>query len=142
MIINLHGKAGANGEITFNLTPVYFGVNQCVTVNEVFILYSKKLSDVAGVLTSTLIDRSPVNLNQQLLFFYQENKCRSFYYSPTQKSKYKIQNSSLQSSVFNLQLYKADEKKEKISNVEIEKIYLQLEVFPNAGLQHVNKKSL
>ena len=141
MIINLYGKADSYGEITFNLTPVYFGANQCVTVNEVFILYSKKLSDVVGVLTSTLIDRSPVNLDQQLLFFYQENKCRSFYYTPTQKSKYKIQNSSLQSSVFNLHLYKADEKKEKITNVEIEKIYLQLEVSSNAGIQHVNKKS-
>ena len=142
MIINLVGEAGPGGEINFDLTPVYFGINQSVAVNELFVLYNKKVSDITGVLTSTLIDRSPVNMDQQLLFFYQERKSRCHFYTPTHKAKYKIQNSSLQSSVFNLQLYKADEKREKITNVAIEKVYLQLEITSNAGIQSVNKKPL
>ena len=140
MIINLLGEADASGEINFDLTPVFFGNQQKVAVNELFVLYSKKVSDVIGVLTSTLIDRSPLNLNQQLLLFYQEKKSRSIFYTPTHKAKYKIQNSSLQSSVFTLKLYKADEVNERITNLEIEKIYLQLEITTNAGIQYINKK--
>ena len=142
MIINLLGEAGTGGEINFDLTPIYFGNHQSVAVNELFVLYNKKVSDVICVLTSTLIDRSPVNLNQQLLLFYQEKKSRCYFYTPTHKAKYKIQNSSLQSSVFTLKLYKADEVNERITNIEIEKVYLQLEITTNAGIQHVNKKSI
>ena len=142
MIINLLGEADSSGEINFNLTPVYFGNHQTVAVNEIFVLFNKKVSDVICVLTSTLIDRSPVNLNQQLLLFYQEKKSRCNFFTPTHKAKYKIQNSSLQSSVFTLKLYKADEINERITNLEIEKIYLQLEITTNAGIQYINKKSI
>ena len=121
MIIHLNGTV-KNNEIIFEDCPVYFDNNQCVHVNELYIKWEKPCKNVVGYIESTLIDRSPVNLNQQLLFFQQRKESDYLFYTPTHLSKYKIQCSALHSSLFKIHLLE-QEKKEKI-----EKIYIQLEI--------------
>ena len=118
MIINLIGTV-ENTIINFDLTPVYFEKNQYVHVNEIAIAWKKPQVEVFGTISSTLVDLSSVNLDQQIIFFHQHHQSKYLYYSPTHVAKYKIQCPSLQASVFNISLPEKH---------EIEKIYLQLEI--------------
>ena len=118
MIINLVGTT-RDSLITFELCPIYFDKNQFVHVNELAIEWKYQVSNVHGMISSTLVDLSPVNMNQQLLYFHQNHESTLMYYSPTHISKYKIQCPSLQASVFNINLSEKH---------EIEKVYLQLEI--------------
>ena len=118
MIINLTGTVD-NTAINFYPTPVYFEKNQYVHVNEIAIQWKKPQTEVHGTISSTLVDLSSVNLDQQIIYFHQHHQSKYLYYSPTHTAKYKIQCPSLQSSVFNISLSEKH---------EIEKIYLQLEI--------------
>ena len=124
MIINLNGIV-KNNEIVFDECPVYFDNNQYVHVNELFIKWENTVKNVVGYIESSLIDRSPVNLNQQLLFFHQREESNYMFYTPTHFSKYKIQCSALHSSLFKIHLLEQE---------KIEKIYIQLEI-TNARIQ-------
>ena len=124
MIINLVGTV-EDTNISFDLTPIYFEKNQLVNVNEIAIQWKKPQSEVYGTISSTLVDLSSVNLDQQIIFFHQHGQSKYLYYSPTHAAKYKIQCPSLQASVFNISLSEKH---------EIEKIYLQLEI-TNARVQ-------
>ena len=118
MIINLTGTVD-NANINFYPTPVYFEKNQYVHVNEIAIQWKEPQTQVHGTISSTLVDLSSVNLDQQIIYFHQHHQSKYLYYSPTHTAKYKIQCPSLQSSVFNISLSEKH---------EIEKIYLQLEI--------------
>ena len=124
MIINLIGTV-ENTIINFDLTPVYFEKNQYVHVNQIAIAWKKPQVEVFGTISSTLVDLSSVNLDQQIIFFHQHHQSKYLHYSPTHVAKYKIQCPSLQASVFNISLPEKH---------EIEKIYLQLEI-TNARIQ-------
>ena len=123
MLINLRGTVH-NDEIKFDLTPVYFSSSDSVRVTEMAIQWDGKAQNIHGKITTTLIDRSPVNPTQQLIFFYQPDRSNFMFYTPTHPAKYKIQCPSLQSSVFNIHL---SEKQ------QIREIYIQLEI--NARIQ-------
>ena len=118
MIINLNGIV-KNNEIVFDECPVYFDNNKYVHVNELFILWKNPVKNVVGYIESSLIDRSPVNLNQQLFFFHQRKESNYIFYTPTHIAKYKIQCSALHSSLFKIHLLEQE---------KIEKIYIQLEI--------------
>ena len=124
MKINLVGTVDEKN-INFDLTPIYFEKNQYVNVNEIAIHWKEPQSEVFGAISSTLVDLSSVNLDQQIIFFHQHQKSNYLFYSPTHVAKYKIQCPSLQASVFNITLSEKH---------EIKKIYLQLEI-TNARLQ-------
>lgn len=132
MIINLHGQVSRDGHICFDLVPVYFSSNQLVHVKEVFMQFNSKLNDLNGFISTSLIDKSPVNQFQQLLFFQSKTKSRDFYYSPTHLAKYKIRTQNLQSASFKLSLFESAEK------IDFRKItvnvYLQLEIETDAGV--------
>ena len=118
MIINLTGTVD-NTTINFYPTPVYFEKNQYVHVNEIAIQWKKPQTEVHGTVSSTLVDLSSVNLDQQIIYFHQHHQSKYLFYAPTHTAKYKIQCPSLQASVFNIALSEKH---------EIEKIYLQLEI--------------
>ena len=130
MLINLRGTVN-NDEINFDLTPVYFSRNDTVRVTEIGILWQKSVKNIHGRILTSLIDKSPVNQNQQLLFFYHKDKSNFMFYSPTHPAEYKIQCLSLQSSVFNIQLSEKE---------QIKEIYIQLEI--NAGIQSLPPKKI
>ena len=118
MIINLNGTVDKK-TINFYPTPVYFEKNQYVHVNEITIQWKQPQTEIHGTISSTLVDLSSVNLDQQIIFFHQHHLSQYLFYSPTHIAKYKIQCPSLQASVFTISLSEKH---------EIEKIYLQLEI--------------
>ena len=118
MILNLQGKV-TNECIQFDLPPLYFQENHFVHVNFIFIRWNRKVDNLYGEITSSLIDRTPFNQRQQIVKFAQQNKSDFLLFTPTHLSKYKIQCPSLQSSVFNISISEKH---------EIREIQLQLEI--------------
>lgn len=118
MILNLQGKV-TNEFIQFDLPPLYFQENHFVHVNFIFIRWNRKVDNLYGEITSSLIDRTPFNQRQQIVKFAQQNKSEFLLFTPTHLSKYKIQCPSLQSSVFNISISEKH---------EIREIQLQLEI--------------
>ena len=118
MILNLQGKV-TNECIQFDLPPLYFQENHFVHVNFIFIRWNRKVDNLYGEITSSLIDRTPFNQRQQIVKFAQQNKSEFLLFTPTHLSKYKIQCPSLQSSVFNISISEKH---------EIREIQLQLEI--------------
>ena len=117
-------------ELNFNLPKIYFKSDQHIHVNEIGITWSKPVYGSNALLYCTLIDKSPMNVNQQLLFIPLRGS-NFTYYSPTHIQPYKIQRSELESSQFILDIQE---------KVEIKKLYLQLH-FSNARIQQINPKS-
>ena len=130
MLINLRGTVH-NNEIKFDLTQVYFSSKDYVRITEMAIQWNGEVRNIHGKITSTLIDKSPVNPTQQLIFFYQPNRSNFMFYTPTHPAQYKIQCPSLQSSVFNIHLSEKH---------QIKEIYIQLEI--NARIQQINPKKI
>ena len=134
MIVNLHGTVQQSGEILFDLVPLYFETDQSVHVNEVHLSFNKIVNNLHGYISSSLIDRNPVNQNQLLIFLNQSIKSRHFYNSPTHTAKYKIQCQSLQSARFYLHLFEDTEKFDFSKKGLSISVYLQLEISSNAGI--------
>ena len=122
MIINLHGSVNEKNEIIFDSTQVYFDSKSYVAVTELFIQFSKKIREINGYVATSLIDRSPVNLKQEIIFWNQRENSRTVHVTPTHLAAYKIQCTSLQASVFEIHVSELDE------SAKIEKIYLQLKI--------------
>ena len=124
MLINLWLSPN-NDDLQFDLPPVLFIEGQTISVSRLFIEWKSSVKLNPLTLHSTLIEKSPINPNQQFLFATptQTNKrVFVFDYTPTHKNYYKIQCLNLQSSEFELR----DLNNNKISNIK--RIFVQLEV--------------
>ena len=104
-------------ELYFDLPPIFFEHYQTIHVNELSIKWKNTKKNISASLHCTLIDKSPLNPMQQLLFAHQNYESNFLFYSPTRAQEYKIQRSSLESSQFTLT---TSEK------VEIQEVYIQL----------------
>ena len=121
MLINLWSEPD-DGTFKFDLPALYFRPRQLVCVTKFYIIWKEKSKPPLLSLTSTLVDKSPINPNQQLICFGQEKSSNYIYVTPTLKEYYKIQCLDFQASQFDLiNLLKEDLPK-------IDKIYLQLEI--------------
>ena len=118
MIINLKGTI-QNNEVKFNLFPLYFQNNQHVKALYIGIEWESQVGPVHGYLSSTLIDQSPMNENQELIRFNNINRSNYTFHAPVHPAVYKVQCNSLSSSVFKLHLSKQQ---------KIREIHLQLEI--------------
>ena len=118
MIINLKGKI-QNKTIDFNIFPLYFQNNQTVKALYIGIEWEKEVGPVHGYLSSTLIDQSPMNENQELIRFLNINRSCYTLHAPVHPAVYKVQCNSLSSSVFQLHMSKQH---------KIREIHLQLEI--------------
>ena len=119
MIINLTGKI-LNNEIKFNLFPLYFGENQQVRALYIGIEWESPIGDVHGFISSSLIDQSPMNENQELIRFHNVNRSNYTFHAPLHPAVYKVQCNSLFSSVFNLHLSKQHKIREIQLQIEIQ----------------------
>lgn len=124
MLINLEGT-NQNEDIIFHLPYCRFDNNE-VAVTELFIKWKSPVTTY-GYISSTLIDRNPMNPYQNIFVFSQQNDSYS-HFKPTQLQSYKIQRTELQSSEFKIHM----PEKEKLK--KIEKIFLQLKI-TDAGIQ-------
>ena len=119
MIINLKGTVN-NDELQFNTFPLYFQNNQKIRALYIGIEWKSAVQNVHGYLSTSLIDQSPMNENQELIRFQNQNKSNYTFHAPAHPASYKVQCNSFLSSVFQLHLSKQH---------EIREIHLQLEVF-------------
>ena len=117
-------------ELLFDLPPLDFYLQQTVSVNEIAIKWKRNHKNIAVSLQCTLIDKSPLNPTQQLLFAYQQYESDFLFYSPTRPQEYKIQRSSLQSSQFTLITSEKD---------LIQEVYIQLFI-SDARVQQIHQK--
>ena len=124
MLINLWLNPNKN-DLKFDLPPVLFLEGQKICVSRLFIEWNLSVKLTPLILYSTLIEKSPTNPHQQLLFATptQTNKrVFVFNYTPTHKTYYKIQCLDLQSSEFELR----DLNNNKIPSIK--RIFVQLEI--------------
>ena len=125
MFINLYKKL-KHGEFELDLPSIYFKPEQMIAVSEVFIMFHKNKQTPAesGIFTlvSSLVDKSPSNLKQELLFIMKDRRYH-VHVTPTHKKYYKIQCLDLKSSFIKLIDLETDK---NVENIQF--IYLQLEV--------------
>ena len=123
MILNLRGNVLQNGVIDFDLTPIYFDTKSFVAVTKVWVRLHSKAKEVTTTIKSSLVDKCPVNSNQELVFCHQRENSRTIFYTPTHLASYKIQCQALHFSVF--EIHCSDESG---NNPKIENVYLQLKI--------------
>ena len=124
MLINLY-KRLKHGEFELDLPSIYFKPGQMIAVSEILVMFHKNQAPVdSGVfaLVSSLVDKSPTNLKQELLFILRDHRFH-VHLTPTHKKYYKIQCLDLKSSFIKLIDLETDE---NVKNIQF--IYLQLEV--------------
>ena len=120
MLINLW-LSPVNNELKFDLPPIIFKQGQTVCVSNLFIEWNSPIR-FSFMMQSTLVDKSSVNPNQQILFVYQKQNSKFSNYTPTHKEYYKIQCLDLRSSEF--KLVELNNPK----SIKIKRIFLQLEI--------------
>ena len=121
MLINLW-LTPTNNELKFDLPPIIFHRHQTIAITHLFIEWEKTVPHASLIVSSSLVDKSSTNPNQQLLFVYQKGNAKRLNYTPTQKDYYKIQCLELQASEFHIQPVD-NSKLEKI-----ERIFIQLSI--------------
>ena len=125
MLINLYAYL-TNNKLEFDLPSIYFKQGQQVCVTEICGILDPKREEKDSTLirlTSSLIDKSPENLHQELMFIHQSKHKNFFHLTPTHLSYYKIQCLDLKASQFTL----FDIAKEQnLANLIF--VYLQLKV--------------
>ena len=81
MIINLIGRIH-NDELQFNLFPLYFQNHQEIRAIYIGIEWSEQVGAIHGYLSSSLIDQSPMNENQELIRFQNVNISNYTFHAP------------------------------------------------------------
>ena len=120
MLINLWGTV-QDRTVVFDSLP-YIQLNgQMVGVKEVLIEWETKRTSFIGMITSSLIEKSPVNLHQELLIVPQEYPGIFLYYTPTHISYYKTRLNQ-----FNSLVVKIDTLEKELP--PIKRIYIQFKL--------------
>ena len=126
MLVNLWGTV-QDGTVVFDSIPYVQLNGQMVGVKEVLIEWETRRNNFIGMITSSLIEKSPLNLHQELIVVPQEYPGIFLYYTPTHISYYISRLNQLNSLVV------------KIDTLEkelppIKRIYIQLK-FIDVGSQ-------
>lgn len=114
-----------NPEKIFTGLPQAYCSNYEVCVSYLRVKLDEAIPDSFVTLSTTMVDRSPMNPKQQLVSYFNTSyvgQSNEIIYQPTQFAWYKILSPSISDSVFELHL----EKQHK--SVKIEKIYIQLKL--------------
>ena len=101
MLINLWGTVSGK-TIIFDSLPFISLNNHEIGVKEILIEWKTTRTSFIGMLTTSLIEKSPYNLHQELLLIPQEYSGKFLYYTPTQISYYKTRLNQFNSSVFQI----------------------------------------
>ena len=126
MLINLWGTVH-NRTIIYDTLPYFQLENHLVGVKEILIEWKAVRSSFIGMITTSLIEKSPNNLHQELIMVPQEYPGHFLFYSPTHISYYKTSLNQLNSSVFQI-----DTLEKELPNIK--RIYLQLKLI-DVGIQ-------
>ena len=126
MLINLWGTV-KDQTVVFDSIPFLQLHGQMVGVKEVLIQWETKRNNFIGMITTSLIEKSPINLYQELLIVPQEYPGIFLYYTPTHISYYKTRLNQLNSLVVQIDTLEKE-------LPPIKRIYLQLKLI-DVGIQ-------
>ena len=119
MLYHLRGNVN-NNEIEFDLTSFYdveFARCTTVAVREVYLTFKRATNNFTGVLKTTLVDKCPENLEQQIFFLCQKEKSNFYFEKPSCPLYYDIQANNLRNTIWSIE-----------SEKEISFVYLVLEI--------------
>lgn len=122
MLVNIKGTV-KNDEINFTIPSLTFDRTFYVSLHHIILSFKSNQTDVGGYVSTTLIDRSPLNPDQILANFQQIGQSKTLFYQPPHLQYYKIQRIDLSSSEFILKL------RENIKIREIIDIDILLHIF-------------
>ena len=126
MLINLWGTV-KDQTVVFDSIPFIQLQGQMVGVKEILIHWETKRNNFIGMITTSLIEKSPINLYQELLIVPQEYPGIFLYYTPTHISYYKTRLNQLNSLVVQIDTLEKE-------LPPIKRIYLQLKLI-DVGIQ-------
>ncbi len=107
-----------NDKIHFNFPALFFEKKAFVCLQNLIINFKIIQNSVTGIITTTLIDRSPVNPEQVLANYQSMTASKHFFNQPTHSLYYKIQRMDLTSSKFSFK-FRENIKINEIDEVEI-----------------------
>ena len=122
MLVRLKGKM-MNDEIYFDFPALFFEKKAFVCLQNLLINFKTIPETDTGYITTTLIDRNPVNPEQVLADFQSVTASKHFCYQPTHLNYYKIQRMDLASSEFSFKF------RENIKTNDIDEIEILLHIF-------------
>ena len=117
MLVRLKGKM-MNDEIYFDFPALFFEKKAFVCLQNLVINFKIVPETVTGNISTTLIDRNPVNPEQVLADFQSMTASKHFSYQPTHLNYYKIQRMDLASSEFSFK-FRENIKISDIDEIEI-----------------------
>ena len=117
MLVRIKGKM-MNNEIHFDFPALFFEKKTFVCLQNLIINFKIIQESVSGNISTTLIDRNPVNPEQVLADFQSMTPSKHFCYQPTHLNYYKIQRMDLTSSEFSFK-FRENIKINEINDIEI-----------------------
>ena len=120
MLVRIKGKI-LNDKVHYQIPSLLFENKSFVALQHLIIHFKSHQNNVSGRISTTLIDRSPINPDQVLANF-QSSTTMDLYYQPNYLQYYKIQRMDLTSSEFSLHF------RENIKIKEIDKIEILLHI--------------
>ena len=133
MLVRIKGKI-LNDKVHYQIPSLLFENKSFVALQHLIIQFKSHQNNVSGRISTTLIDRSPINPDQVLANF-QSSTTIDLYYQPNYLQYYKIQRMDLTSSEFNLHF------RENIEIKEIDEIEILLHI-TDARVQHRFEQSI
>ena len=117
MLVRIKGKM-VNDEISFDFPAIFFKQKSFVCLQSLVIKFKIPQNIFSGQISTTLIDRSPINPEQILTDFQSLVVSKNLCYQPTHLQYYKIQRMDLTSSEFSFK-FRENTKFEDIDEIEI-----------------------
>ena len=119
MILNIYRE---NITSEFGSLPELYLPNHSVAVVSFFVELETTFADDFIIISSSLVDKSRINPNQELLSFFSltyYGESRFIYFKPTHLIWYKLQTATISDSFIRI---------EKLANRKIKKLQLQLKI--------------
>ena len=117
MLVRIKGKM-MNDKVHFDFPALFFEQKAFVCLQNLVINFKIIQKTVTGTISTTLIDRNPINPEQVLADFQSMTASKYFCYQPTHLNYYKIQRMDLSSTEFNF-TFRENIKTNDIDEIEI-----------------------
>ena len=117
MLVRIKGKV-SNEQIEYQIPSLFFENKSFVSLQHLIIHFKSFQNSLSGRISTTLIDRSPINPEQVLANFHTIATNNTLCYQPIHLQYYKIQRLDLTSSEFNLK-FRENIKIKEIDEIEI-----------------------
>ena len=116
MLVRIKGKISGD-KVHYQIPSIFFENKSFVSLQHLIIHFNTIQDSISGHISTTLIDRSPINPDQVLANF-QTSTTMDLFYQPNYLQYYKIQRMDLTSSEFSLH-FRENIKINEIDEIEI-----------------------